>query len=92
MSTNASTFNITKNIQLDAAFNSSLTVIQESVTNICHPKLICDFKNEIAVYPDHEEFDQLNEIDYNRHITKLSHDIGDDFTMSKGGNMNRYFI
>jgi hypothetical protein len=89
VSTNASTLNILQKHPIDISLLRPLPVLQESTTNICHPKLISDFKNEPAVYPDNVEFDQLNEIDFNRHITCLSHTIGDEFTMSKGGNMNR---
>ena len=92
VSTNTSTLNILRNNAIDISHPLPmlpLPVLQESATNICHPKLISDFKNEPAVYPDTDEFDQLNEIDFCRHITRLSHTIGDEFTMSKSGNMNR---
>ena len=58
--------------------------------NICHPKLLKDFLNEAAVYPDDDEFDQLCKLDNDRHVLKLSHKVGDRYTISKWGNMNRY--
>ena len=62
------------------------------MTNICHPKLITDFVNETAVYPDDDEFDQLSKLDYAYHITKFSHKVGGSYNISKSGNMNRYIF
>ena len=59
------------------------------VINICHPKLIKEFINEAAVYPDDDEFNQLNDIDSSRYANRFTHNVGSSYTISKGGNMNR---
>ena len=63
-----------------------------SMTNICHPKLIRDFINDAGVYPDSDEFNQLNKLDYNWYMTKYDRKVGSTYTLSESGNMNRYIF
>ena len=59
---------------------------------ICHPRLLREFLEETAVFPDDDEFNHLNKLDHHWHLTKWEHKVGAEFTLSANGNMNRYFI